>query len=76
MMMSQQGQMKNAIKISRIGSSGTTFLFLWFDPQHYGHCYGYHMIPGHEGRKDPACSAYMETAPLEMFYDFSCQLEE
>ena len=36
------------------------------------------MIPGHEGRKDPACSAYayMETAPLEMFYDFSCQLDE
>lgn len=61
-----------------VGTQGTTYLFLWFDPQHYGHCYGYHMIPGHEGRKDPACSAYayMESAPLEMFYDFSCQLEE
>ena len=36
------------------------------------------MIPKHEGRKDPACSAYsyLETAPEEMFNDFSCQLEE
>ena len=61
-----------------VGGKGVTFLFLWFDPQHYGHCYGYHMIPEHEGRKDPACSAYsyLETAPEEMFYDFSCQLEE
>ena len=60
------------------GRKGTTYLFLWFDPQHYGHCYGYHMIPGSEGRKDPACSAYafLEVAPEEMFFDFSCQLEE
>ena len=65
-------------KFPEVGRKGTTYLFLWFDPQHYGHCYGYHMIPGHEGRKDPACSAYafLETAPAEMFYDFSCQLEE
>ena len=65
-------------KFPEVGRKGTTYLFLWFDPQHYGHCYGYHMIPGHEGRKDPACSAYafLETAPEEMFYDFSCQLEE
>lgn len=65
-------------KFPEVGRKGTTYLFLWFDPQHYGHCYGYHMIPGHEGRKDPACSAYayLEQAPEEMFYDFSCQLEE
>lgn len=65
-------------KFPEVGRKGTTYLFLWFDPRHYGHCYGYHMIPGHEGRKDPACSAYtfMEKAPEEMFYDFSCQLEE
>ncbi|KAL3872253.1 hypothetical protein ACJMK2_040188 [Sinanodonta woodiana] len=65
-------------KYPEVGRKGTTYLFLWFDPQHYGHCYGYHMIPGHEGRKDPACSAYayMENAPEEIFYDFSCQLEE
>ena len=66
------------IKDYEVGRKGVSYLFLWFDPQHYGHCYGYHMIPGHEGRKDPACSAYLylENAPEEMFYDFSCQLEE
>ena len=65
-------------KFPEVGRKGTTYLFLRFDPQHYCHCYGYHMIPGHEGRKDPACSAYafLETAPEEMFYDFRCQLEE
>lgn len=57
--------------------SGTTFLFLWFDPVH-GHCYGYHVINTSEGRKDPFASAfmYMEDAPDVVFYDFSCQLEE
>ena len=56
---------------------GTTFLFLWFDPLH-GHCYGFHVITSSEGRKDPFSSAYlfMETPPTEIFYDFSCQLEE
>ena len=58
-------------------SGGSTFLFLWFDPLH-GHCYGCHMVPTSEGRKDPFSSAflYMDTAPSEVFYDFSCQLEE
>ena len=57
--------------------SGTTYLFLWFDPLH-GHCYGFHVITTSEGRKDPFASAYMymDTAPDEVFYDFSCQLEE
>ncbi|KAL3863004.1 hypothetical protein ACJMK2_004786 [Sinanodonta woodiana] len=65
-------------KYPEVGRKDATYLFLWFDPQNYGHCYGYHMIPGHEGRKDPAYSAYayMENAPEEIFYDFSCQLEE
>ena len=56
---------------------GSTFLFLWFDPLH-GHCYGCHIIPQSEGRKDPFASAllYMDRAPTELFYDFSCQLEE
>lgn len=53
-------------------------MFLWFCPKHYGHCYGFHIITGSEGRKDPFCSAYtyLEQAPEELFYDFSCQLEE
>ena len=57
--------------------SGTTYLFLWFDPLH-GHCYGFHIITMSEVRKDPFASAflYMETPPNEVFYDFSCQLEE
>lgn len=57
--------------------SGTTYLFLWFDPLH-GHCYGFHIITTSEGRKDPFASAfmYMETPPEEIYYDFSCQLEE
>ena len=65
-------------KFPVVSQQGTTYLFLWFDPLHYGHCYGYHMIPGSEGRKDPFSSAYiyMKEAPEEVFYDFSCQLEE
>lgn len=59
------------------GGPRTTFLFLWFCPQH-GHCYGCHIVPSSEGRKDPFSSAYlyMETSPSEVFYDFACQLEE
>ena len=54
-----------------------SYLFLWFDLLH-GHCYGFHIITMSEGRKDPFASAflYMETPPNEVFYDFSCQLEE
>ena len=61
-----------------VSRKGSTYLFLWFDPLHYGHCYGYHMIPVVEGRKDPFSSiyAYMENPPSEIFYDFACQLEE
>ena len=57
--------------------SGTTYLFLRFDPLH-GHCYGFHVITMSEGRKDPFASAllYTETPPNDMFYDISCQLEE
>lgn len=56
---------------------GTTYLFLWFDPLH-GHCYGFHVITKSEGRKDPFASAYMymESGPDEVFYDFSCQLDQ
>ncbi|CAC5406280.1 unnamed protein product [Mytilus coruscus] len=61
-----------------VSRKGTTYLFLWFDPKHYGHCYGFHIIPGSEGRKDPFSSAYcyLKEAPEEVFYDFSCQFEE
>ena len=56
---------------------GTTYLFLWFCPSH-GHCLGFHIITSSEGRKDAANSlyAYLEKAPENIFYDFSCSLEE
>ena len=60
-----------------VGKKGTTYLFLWFCPLH-GHCFGYHMIPIAEGRKDPSASLYLfkENAPEIVMYDFSCQLDE
>ena len=44
----------------------------------YGHCYGFHLIAGGEGRKHPFSSLveYSSTAPAEFFYDFACQLSE
>ena len=52
-------------------------MFLWFCPVH-GHCYGFHLISGGEGRKDPFSSLfkYMERAPEVVFYDNACQLSE
>ena len=46
---------KNYVQVAK---SGMTYLFLWFDPKHYGHCYGFHVMPTSEGRKDPFASAY------------------
>ena len=42
------------------------------------HCYGFHLIPGGEGRKDPFSSLlrYLPTALTDIFYDFVCQLSE
>ena len=56
---------------------GSTNLFLWFCPLH-GHCYGFHMIPGSEGRKDASASlyCYLEKPPKVVFYDFACSLSE
>ena len=57
------------------GSFG--YMFLFFCPYH-GHCYGFHLIDGGEGRKDPfsAMYKYMEEPPEELFYDFACSLQE
>ena len=65
---------KNYTKVSHRGWS---HLFLYFCPLH-GICYGYHIIDGAEGRKDAHSSVfqYMENAPAEIFYDFSCSLNE
>ena len=50
------------------GSYG--YLFLWLCPIHW-HCYGFHLIAGCEGRKDPFSSLfeYLPTAPKEIFCD-------
>ena len=52
-------------------------MFLWFCPQH-GHCYGYHVIPSAEGRKDALASLYkyLPACPDRIFYDNACQLSE
>ena len=56
---------------------GYSNLFLWFCPEH-GHSYGFHLIPGSEGRKDPFASIfkYLPSPPTHIFYDFACQLSE
>ena len=61
---------------TNISAPGTSSLFLWFCPNH-GHCYGFHMTKA-EGRKDPYASlyAYLENPPRDIFYDFSCNLQE
>ena len=64
-------------KYPQVSKKGISYLFLWFCPQH-GHCYGYHIIPESEGRKDAAISLYthLEVAPDVIIYDFSCNLSE
>nr|XP_047139907.1 uncharacterized protein LOC100198017 isoform X1 [Hydra vulgaris] len=61
----------------QVSKKGVSFLFLWFCPMH-GHCYGFHIIPGSEGRKDPHASLYthLEVAPENIVYDFACSLSE
>ena len=60
-----------------VAKKGSSFMFLWFCPSH-GHCYGFHVVNGSEGRKDPAHSLYthLPVAPETIFYDFACSLEE
>ena len=60
-----------------VGKGGYSFMFLWFCPIH-GHCYGFHLLPGAEGRKDPFSSLlkYLPEPPEHVFYDFACSLSE
>ncbi len=61
----------------KASARGTCFSFFWFCPLHH-HCYGFHLIPGSEGRKDPHSSLYchLEKPPKAIFYDFGCGLHE
>ena len=60
-----------------VSFGGFGYMFLWFCPIH-GHTYGFHLIEGGEGQKDPFCSLYkyMEEMPEEIFYDAACMLSE
>ena len=60
-----------------VSRGGHSYMFLWFCPIH-GHCYGFHLLPGSEGRKDPFYSLYkyLPEPPEEVFYDFGCSLSE
>ena len=60
-----------------VSRGGFSYMFLWFCAIH-GHCYGFHLIPGSEGRKDPFFSLYkyLPEPPDEVFYDFGCSLSE
>ena len=55
----------------------TCFMCAWFCPIH-GHCWGFHLIEGSEGRKDPSASLYthLEYAPKKALYDFGCGYED
>lgn len=60
-----------------VSYGGYGYIFLFFCPYH-GHCYGFHIIDGGEGRKDPfsALLKYKPSPPKELFYDFACGMSE
>ena len=64
-------------KFPHVSYGGYGYMFLWFCPIH-GHCYGFHLISGAEGRKDPFSSIfkYLPEPPTDIFYDFACQYSE
>ena len=61
----------------KISRSGFGYLFLWFCLVH-GHSYGFHLVGGGEGKKDPFSSLYKYCThmPKNIFYDYACQLSE
>ena len=61
----------------KVLKAGFGYMFLWFCPIH-GHCYGFHLISGGKGRKDPFASLYKycNEMPDHIYYDFACQLSE
>ena len=62
---------------TKVGKHGWGYLFIWSCAEH-GHVYGFHLISGAEGRKDPFSSAYqyMESAPEHIYYDFGCAFSD
>ena len=64
-------------KFPQVSVGGYSYIFLRFCPIHE-HCYGFHVINGSEGRKDPFSSLLkcLPNPPREIFYDFACSLQE
>ena len=64
-------------KFLSVSYGGFGYMFLWFCPIH-GHCYGFCLIAGWEGRKDPFSSLFkfLPSMHTDIFYDFACQLSE
>ena len=60
-----------------VSYGGYGYMFIWFCPIH-GHTYGFHLIDGGEGRKDPFSSLFKfkEEMPEHIFYYFACGLSE
>ena len=60
----------------QVSYGGFGYLMAFFCPLH-GHCYGFHLISGGEGRKDvfSALWKFKPSAPEHLFYDFACQLQ-
>ena len=58
-------------------SVGSAYLMFFFCPAH-GHCWGFHIIDGKEGRKDVhnVLYSYLDQAPEMFFYDFACGYSE
>ena len=53
---------------------GSSYVMFFFCPYH-GHCWGFHIIHGGEGRKDvhSVLYQYLEQAPEVVYYDFACR---
>ena len=56
---------------------GSAYLMFFFCPAH-GHCWGFHIINGKEGRKDvhSVIYGYLKRGPKQFFYDFGCSYSE
>ena len=61
----------------QVSKSGMTYFFVWLCPNH-GHCFGFHTMPGTEGRKYPAAALYThkELPPKIVFYDHASCFSE
>ena len=64
-------------KYPSVSYGGYGYMFICFCPIH-GHTYGFHLIDGVEGKKDPFASLfkYKEQMPDHIFCDFACSLSE